>query len=72
MEEAIVQFKNQFLTCIVILTSDGKGMQAMGAAGSKCSLCKDPKGIVEQKEVASTSTWGAFLTNIIPHRRLGD
>ena len=48
LEEEVVLFQNQFLTCIVILTGDGKGMQAMGGAGSKCWLCKDPNGIVEQ------------------------
>ena len=42
VEEDVVLFQNQFLTCIVILTGDGKGMQAMGAAGSKCWLCKTP------------------------------
>ena len=61
MEEAIVHFYNQFLTCIVIFGGDGKGMQAMGGAGSKCWLLKDPNGIVKQKEVVSTCTWGAFL-----------
>ena len=55
VEEAILQFQNQFLTCIVIPTRDGKGMQAMGGAGSKCWLCRDPHGIVEQKELESTS-----------------
>ena len=30
VEENIVLFQNQFLICIVILTGDGKGMQAMG------------------------------------------
>ena len=43
VEEDVVLFQNQFLTCTVILTGDGKGMQAMGGAGSKCWLCKDPK-----------------------------
>ena len=32
VEEAILQCQNQFLTCIVILPGDGKGMQTMGAA----------------------------------------
>ena len=35
VEEEVVLFQNQFLTCTVILTGDGKGMQAMGEAGSK-------------------------------------
>ena len=48
VEEDIVLFQNQFLTCIVIFPGDGKGMQAIGGAGSKCWLCKDPNGIVEQ------------------------
>ena len=39
VEEDIVLFQNQFLTCFVILTGDGKGMQAMRGARSKCSLC---------------------------------
>ena len=30
VEEGVVLFQNQFLTCTVILTGDGKGMQAMG------------------------------------------
>ena len=30
VEEDVVRFQNQFLTCTVILTGDGKGMQAMG------------------------------------------
>ena len=60
VEEDVVLFQNQFLTCIVILTGDGKGMQAMGGAGSKCWLCKDPNGIVGQME--STSI-GAVMGN---------
>ena len=36
-------------------------MQVMGGAGSKCWLCKDRNGIVEQMGVVSTSRWGAFL-----------
>ena len=31
VQEDFVLFQNQFLTCIVTLTWDGKGMQAMGA-----------------------------------------
>ena len=57
---------------ILILTGDGKGMQAMGWAGSKCWLRKDPNGIVEQMGVESTSRWGAFLRGVTPDRRLGD
>ena len=72
VEEDIVLFQNQFLTCIVILTGDGKGMQAMGGAGSKCWLCKDPNGIVEQMGVESTSRWGAFLRCVTPDRRPRD
>ena len=51
VEEDIVLFQNQFLTCIVILMGDGKGMQAMGGGGIKCWLCKDPNGIVEHMMV---------------------
>ena len=72
VEEDVVLFQNQFLTCTVILTGDGKGMQAMGGAGSKCWLCKDPNGIVEQRGVESTSRWGAFLRSVSPDRRPGD
>ena len=72
VEEGIVLFENQLLTCIAILTGDGKGMQAMGGAGSKCTLCKDPNGIVEQKGVESSSRWGAFLRCVTPDRRPGD
>ena len=72
VEEDVVLFQNQFLTCTVILTGDGKGMQAMGGAGSKCWLCKDPNGIVEQMGVESTSRWGAFLRSVTPDRRPGD
>ena len=38
VEEYVVLFQNQFLTCTVILTGVGKGMPAMGGAGSKCWL----------------------------------
>ena len=72
VEEDVVLFQNQFLTCTVILTGDGKGMQAMGGAGSKCWLCKDPNGIVEQRGVESTSRWGSFLRSVTPDRRPGD
>ena len=72
VEEDIVLFQNQFLTCILILTGDGKGMQAIGGAGSKCWLCIDPNGIVEQMGVESTSRWGAFLRCETPDRRPGD
>ena len=61
VEEDVVLFANQFLNCTVILTGDGKGMQAMGGAGSKFWLCKDPNGIVEQMGTESTSRWGASL-----------
>ena len=64
VEEDVVLFANQFLTCTVILTGDGKGMQAMGGAGSKCWLCKEPNGIVEQMGTESTSRWGAFLRSV--------
>ena len=64
VEEDVVLFQNQFLSCIIILTRDGKGMQAMGGAGSKCWLCKEPKG--------DTSRWGAFLRSVTPDRRPGD
>ena len=36
VEEEVILFQNQSLTCIVILTGDWKGMQAMGGARSKC------------------------------------
>ena len=71
-KEDVVLFQNQFLTCTVILTGDGKGMQATGGAGSKCWLCKDPNGIFEQRGVESTSRWGAFLRSVTPDRRPGD
>ena len=44
----------------------------MGGARSKCWLCKDPNGIVEQMGVESTSRWGAFLRFVTPDRRPGD
>ena len=72
VEEDVVLFQNQFLTCIVILTGNGKGMQAMGRAGSMCWLRKDPNGIVEQMGVESTSRWGAFLRCVTHDRRPGD
>ena len=51
----------------------GKGCKQWGGgAGSKCWVCKDPNGIVEQRGVESTSRWGAFLGCAIPDRRLGD
>ena len=66
VEEDVVLIQIQFLTCIIILTGDGKGMQAMRGAGCKCWLCKDPNGIVEQMGVQSTSRWGAFLRCVTP------
>ena len=72
VEENAILFQNQFLTCTVILTGDGKGMQAMGGVESKCWLCNDPNGIVEQRGVESTSRWGAFLRSVTPDRRPGD
>ena len=72
VEEDVVLFQNQFLTCIVILTGDWKGMQAMRGAASKRWLCKDPNGIVEQMGVESTLKWGAFLRCVTPNRRPGD
>ena len=72
LEEDIVRFQNQFLNCIVILTGDGKEMQAMGEAASKCWLCKHPNGIVEQMGVESTSRRGAFLRRVTPDTRPGD
>ena len=72
VEEDIVLFQNQFLTCIVTLTGDEKGTEAMGGAASKCSFCKDPNAIVEQMGVESTSRWGAFWRCVTPDRRLGD
>ena len=72
VEEDIVLFQKQFLTCIVILIGDGKGMQAMGGVGSKCWLCKDPNGIVGQMGVESTSRWGALLRCVTPGKRPGD
>ena len=63
-----------FPACPAVLLSlrqcgDGKGMQAMGGAGSECWLCK---GIFEQMGVESTSRWGAFLRCVTPHRQPGD
>ena len=72
VEEDVVLFQNQFLTCIVILIRDGKAVQATGGAESKCWLCKDPNGIVEQMGVESTSRWGPFLRCVTPDRRPGD
>ena len=71
-EEDVVLFQNQFLTCTVILTGDGKRMQPIVGAWSKCWLCKDPNGIVEQMGVESISRWGAFLRSVTPDRRPGD
>ena len=66
VEEATLQFHIEFLTCVVILTGDGKWMQAMGGAGSKCWLCRDPNGIIEQKEVESTSRSGHHMHHPCP------
>ena len=38
----------------------------MGGASCKCWLCRDPNGIVEEKEVGSTSRWQAVLRSISP------
>ena len=70
VEEDVVLFQNQMLTCIVILTGDAKGRQAMGGARSKCWLCKNPNGIVEGVE--TTSRLGAFLRCVTRDRRPGD
>ena len=72
VEEDVALFQTQFLTCTVILTGHGKGMQAMGGAAPKCCLCKDPNGIIEQRGVKSTSRSGAFLRSVTPDRRPGD
>ena len=72
VEEDIVLFQSQFLTCIVILTGDGKGMQAFGGVGFECWLCKDPNGIVEQIGVESTSRWGTYLRCVTLDIRPGD
>ena len=50
----------------------GRGCKQRGGAGSKCWLCKDLNGIVEQMGEESTSRWGAFLRSVTPDRRLGD
>ena len=42
VEEDLFLFQNQFLTCIVILTGDGNGMQAMGAGGLSVGCAKTP------------------------------
>ena len=42
VEEEVVIFQIQFLTCIVILTGDGKGMQAMGGLGLSVGCAKTP------------------------------
>ena len=51
MEEDVVLFQNQFLPCIVILTGDGKGMQARGGGvGLSVGCAKTP--------MVSLSKWG--------------
>ena len=75
VEEDIVLFPNPCLSCIVILTGDGKGIQAIwwgGGAGSKCWFRKDPNGIVEQMGVEVTLRRGAFLKCMTLDRRPGD
>ena len=73
VEEDVVLLRNHFLTCIVISTGDGKGMQAMGrGTGSKCWLCKEANGIVEQTAEESFFRSGAFLRCVTPNRRPGD
>ena len=47
----------------------GKGCKQWGRAGSKCWLCKDPNGIVEQMGVESTSRSGAFFRCVTPDRQ---
>ena len=43
VEEDVVLFQTQFLTCTVILTGDGKGMQAMGGGpGLSVGCAKTP------------------------------
>ena len=51
VEEDVALFQNQFLTCIVILTGDGKGMQAMGGElGLSVGCAKTP--------IVLLSEWG--------------
>ena len=50
----------------------GRGCKQWGGAGSKCWLCKDPNGIIEQMGPESTSRCGAFLRCVTPDRRPGD
>ena len=48
VEEDVVLFQNQFLTCTVILTGDGKGMQAMGGLGLSVGCAKTPMGLLSK------------------------
>ena len=43
VEEDVVLFQNRFLTCTVILTGDGKEMQARGGAGSQLLVVQRPQ-----------------------------
>ena len=43
VEGNIVLFQNQFLTCIVILTGDGKGMQEMGGGWVEVLVVQRPQ-----------------------------
>ena len=58
--------------CRTVLRSRWDASNGGGGAGSKCWLCKDPNGIVEQMGVESTSRLGAFLRCVTPDRRPGD
>ena len=66
MEEAILQFHKLFLTCIVILRGDGKRMHAIGGAGSKCWLCKDPNGNVGKRGDGVHVEMGGIFENYHP------
>ena len=48
VEEDVVLFQNQFLTCTVILTGDGKGVQAMGGFGLSVGCAKTPMGLLSK------------------------
>ena len=72
VQEDIVLFQTQFLTCIVILTADGKGMQAMGGLGLSVSCAKTPMVLLRKWGWGPPPDGGAFLRCVTLDRRPGD
>ena len=61
VEEDVVLVQNQFLTCIVILIGDGKGMQAMGGGlGRSVGCAKTPMVLLSKRGWSPPEDGGLF------------